>query len=425
MINSFSNFQKQLARIEELVKVPANLKKKLSQPSKVLEFEIPVKMDNGRLKKFSGFRVQYNNWRGPFKGGIRFHPEVNLEEMKALAGWMVIKCALTGVPFGGAKGGVKVNPKTLSEKELERLSRGYVKAIAQFIGPDLDVPAPDVGTNPLIMSWMMEEFCKIKNEKLKTKNGDCLATFTGKSVERGGSEGRIEATGLGGVFVLKTLLENWDLKIGHSRPTVAVQGFGNVGYHLALFAKKAGFKIVAASDSQGGVWVSKGLDPAKTLECKIKKGQVAGCYCIGTVCDLNLGRPINTKEFFQLPVDVLVPAALENVITEDNAGKIKARIILEMANGPTTPEADEILKRRKITVMPDILANAGGVVVSYFEWLQNKKQTHWSKDKVFRELKKMMKKAFEEVWQKSQEKKTDLRTAAYILAVDRLVKAAR
>lgn len=412
-MNSFQNTIKQLERAVSFLKLESKIFEKLKSLEKVIEKEISIKLDNGKLAKFKAFRAQHNNARGPYKGGIRFHPKVSLEEVKTLAFWMSLKCAVAGVPFGGAKGGVIVDPKKLSQAELERLSRAYVQAFASYLGPKVDVPAPDVGTNAKVMAWMVDEYEKIVGHPAP-------ATFTGKPVEKGGSLGRKEATGRGGVDVLQTLLRAAGLS---EKMTVAVQGFGNVGYNFAKFADKAGFKIIAASDSKGGILVKKGLNPELTLKCKQEKGMLAGCYCVGSVCDSQKGKEITNEKLLELPVDILVPAALENVITKDNTGKIRAKVIIEMANGPVAPSADKILAKRGIISVPDILANAGGVTVSYFEWKQNLAGKRWSLEKVNRELKKTMVRAFGDVWQAKEKHKTDLRTAAYILAVKRIVKA--
>ena len=424
MTDPFKNYLIQIEKVDKVLKLNFSVKKQLKTPQNIIDVDFPVKMDNGKIRLFRGFRVQFNNARGPYKGGIRFHPQVNLAEVKALAAWMAIKCAVANIPFGGGKGGVIVDPKKLSEKELEALSRAYVRAIHQYIGPDLDVPAPDVNTNPKIMGWMTDAYAselKTQNSKLKTPENEILATFTGKPVDKGGSEGRVEATGLGGAIVLTSLAQK--LKIKNEKVKIAIQGFGNVGYYFTYFAQKAGFKIIAVSDSQGGVFVPQGLDPVATLKCKKEKGKVAGCYCVGSVCDLSYGRPISNKELLELEVDVLAPAALENVINKKNADKIKAKAIIELANGPVTPEADEILQKRGIISVPDVLANSGGVTVSYFEWLQNKKNEHWKKEKVNQKLKKKITKAFEDVWNESKKRKVPLRDAAYILAVKRIVEA--
>lgn len=413
--NPFFNAVSQLRRV-----ATPQILSLLSLPQRIIDVNVPLLLDDGSLKIFHGYRVQYNNWRGPYKGGIRFHPQVDLDEVKALALWMMIKCAVVDIPFGGGKGGVVVDPKKLSERELERLSRGYVRAIADVIGPELDVPAPDVNTNAKIMGWMVDEYMKGKHdEKLR-------ATFTGKAIKDGGSEGREEATGLGGVYVLQSVLK----KLRFSPKTVAVQGFGNVGYNVTKFlveaglpAGRQGFKVIAVSDSRGGIHVPDGVNPELTLECKKKNGYLAGCYCSGSVCDLSKGRPILQEALLELPVDILVPAALENVITKENASKIKAKIILEMANGPTTPDADEILQKRGVVVIPDVLANSGGVTVSGFEWEQNMKGEHWSKDEVNTKLKKSMEKATDAVWKASQRLNVTLRAAAFSVALERITNA--
>lgn len=415
--NPFQNALAQLEKAASYLKHTSaidHLLQMLRQPNREIHVNIPVVMDDGSLRVFQGYRVQYNNARGPYKGGIRFHPTVDLAEVKALAFWMTIKCAVAGLPLGGAKGGVIVNPKELSEAELERLSRGYARAIADVIGPNKDVPAPDVNTNSTVMDWMSDEFGK-GNKKL-------LATFTGKSMKNGGSEGREEATGRGGVTVLKALLSklNDKFQMSNDKLTVAVMGFGNVGYNVTKFLVEAGFKVVAVSDSRGGIRVPDGVNPELTMECKRKNGFLAGCYCSGSVCDLSRGRPISQEALLELPVDILVPAALENVITKENAGKIQAKLILEMANGPTTPEADGILADRGIVVIPDVLANSGGVTASAFEWMQNMAEEHWSREEVNKKLKEKMEEASDAVWEAAKDLNTTLRTAAFCLALERI-----
>jgi glutamate dehydrogenase/leucine dehydrogenase len=396
--------------------------KRLIEPEMICEFSFPVKMDNGQIKVFKGWRIQHNSALGPYKGGIRFHPETVREEVQALATLMSIKCAVAGLPYGGAKGGVLVDPKKLSSAELERLSREYVKKIAHFIGEDVDVPAPDVNTNPQIMAWMIDEYQKIKGHQSK-------ATFTGKPVAMGGSLGRTEATGRGGVIVLKALLE----KLGRenfspSTLTIAVQGFGNVGYYFAKIASEARFKVVAVSDSKGAIIKPKGdkleaLDIPLVMECKKEKGTLAGCYCAGGVCDTKGGKTITNEELLELPVDILVPAALENVINEKNMKNIKAKIIIEMANGPVTEEAYEYLSKKGVIIVPDVLANSGGVTVSYLEWVQNKAGYYWSEEEVNSKLEVMMKKAFEAIWEKASKKKIPLKQAAFEVALERIVAA--
>lgn len=413
MDNPFLNAQKQLGIVAKYLEIPADTLEILKQPQKVLEVNFSVKMDNGKIKVFKGFRSQHNNALGPYKGGIRFHPDVTREEVMALSMWMSWKCAVAGILFGGGKGGVAVNPKELSEGELERLSRGYARAICPIIGPEVDVPAPDVGTNGKIMGWMMEEI-------------GGLATFTGKSVEKGGSLGREQATGRGGVYVLQAITERLassklassDQELNAKRyalnaKRIAVQGFGNVGYWFAKLAQEAGFEIVAISDSKGGI-VGDLRDMESVREWKEKSGSVVVFQ--GT-------KTITNEELLELDCDVLVPAALENAITRDNADKIKAKIIIEMANGPITPEADEILNKKGILVVPDILANSGGVTVSSFEWEQNRRGEKWSESTVNNKLEEKITGAFEEVWKTKEDKKVDLRLAAYILAVDKIVRA--
>ena len=396
--------------------------KRLIEPEMICEFSFPVKMDDGSFKVFKGWRVQHNSLLGPYKGGIRFHPQTSREEVQALATLMTIKCAVAGLPYGGAKGGVLVDPKNLSSAELERLSREYVKKIAHFIGEDIDVPAPDVNTNPQIIAWMIDEYQKIKGYQSK-------ATFTGKPVVMGGSFGRNEATGRGGVIVLKALLEKlgWE-NFSPSNLTIAVQGFGNVGYYFAKIASEAGFKVVAVSDSKGGIIKPKGenmeaLDIPLVMECKKEKGTLAGCYCSGGVCDTKGGKTITNEELLELPVDILVPAALENVINEKNMKNIKAKIIIEMANGPVTEEAYEYLSKKGVIIVPDVLANSGGVTVSYLEWVQNKAGYYWSEEEVNSKLEVMMKKAFEAIWEKASKKKIPLKQAAFEVALERIVAA--
>ncbi len=405
MANAFNNALKQLDKAVSLLDLKEGAVEALKKPKRVLQFSLPVKMDDGKLKVFEAYRVQYNDARGPFKGGIRFHQQVNLSEVKALAFWMAIKTATVGIPMGGGKGGVVVNPKKLSPAELERLSRAYMRAIADFVGPEIDVPAPDVNTNPQIMAWMMDEYEKIKG-------GHYPGVITGKPLELGGSAGRGTATAQGGFYVLSELLGK--LKSGRKKLTLAIQGFGNAGSVFADLADQAGLKVVAVSDSQGGIYNEQGLELDKVKEHKKQTGSVV---------DFEGAKKVTNQKLLELPVDILVPAALENQITKDNAGRIKAQIILELANGPITPEADEKLFKKGKIVVPDVLANAGGVTVSYFEWVQNRQQYYWTEQEVLAKLKPIMVKAFNEVWQTGQEMKVDLRTAAFVLAIKRIVEA--
>jgi glutamate dehydrogenase/leucine dehydrogenase len=429
--NPFENALRQLGKAIKHLNLTKFQIARLSNPEKVITVNFPVKMDSDEEKLFHGFRVQFNSARGPYKGGIRYHPQVDMNEVKALAFWMAIKCAVCDIPMGGGKGGIEVDPKTLSAKELEKLSRAYVRAIESDIGPYTDVPAPDVNTTPQIMKWMVDEYIKIKDQRSKIKIAEkeknkLLATFTGKLVDFGGSLGRTEATGRGGSYVLAALLKQLKLKGRYGKElTVAVQGFGNVGYYIAKFLYEAGMRVVALSDSKGAILVKDlkkgGFNPELVLKCKKEKGTLSGCYCVGSVCDLKNGKTISNKELLELPVDILVPSALENQITNENSGKIKAKVILEMANGPTTPEADEILYKKGIMVVPDVLSNSGGVTVSYFEWKQNLEGEHWTEDKVNKMLKKKMEDAFSAVWHEAKKQKTDLRTAAFIVAIRRII----
>ena len=407
-----------ITKTAEKMRLDGEMIKRLIEPEFAHEFALTITMDNGKKKVFKGWRIQHNSALGPYKGGIRFHPDTVREEVQALATLMSIKCAVAGLPYGGGKGGVVVDPKKLSKTELERLSRAFSARIARVIGVDVDVPAPDVNTTPQIMAWMIDEYQKVVGYKSP-------GTFTGKPVSMGGSLGRTEATGRGGLFVLQNLLSklrttNYKLP---TKPTIAVQGFGNVGYYFAKLAEEEGFNIVAVSDSRGGVYVKDGLSVETTLKCKKEKGMVAGCYCRGSVCDVKYGRPVSNENLLELPVDVLVPAALENVINEKNMKKIKARIILEMANGPITEEAYEYLSKKGVVIIPDVLANSGGVTVSYLEWVQGRQGYWWSEEEVNKKLEVMIVKAFEAIWNKSVEKKMPLKQAAFEVAIERITSA--
>lgn len=424
--NPWERAKRQLAKTAPFAKISPLLLARLQEPDRIITVSLPLQMDNGKVKLFTGYRVQHNNILGPYKGGIRYHHDVNMDEVRALAFWMSMKCAVVNIPMGGGKGGIIVNPKELSEKELKNLSELFASRLSSAIGPTIDVPAPDVNTNPKIMAWMVDEYIKVQSENRKAKNNftnkQLLSTFTGKPVEKGGSQGRTEATGLGGSYVLLRLLKK--LSKNPKGMTVAIQGFGNVGYYIAEFLTNAGMKVVAVSDSKEGIYVEDGLNPKLTLECKQKKGFLSGCYCVGTVCDLKKGRKITNQELLELPVDILVPAALENVITQENASRIKAQIILEMANGPITDDADSILAKKKVTIIPDILANAGGVATSYFEWYQNMNNQKWSKEKVFTKLKSKMEKVTDEVLRVAKKHQVSLRDAAYIAALTRIANKA-
>lgn len=412
--NVFENTKEQLDKALKHVKVSEDAVEILKHPRRIIQVSIPMRMDSGKCKTFNGYRVQYNDARGPTKGGIRYHPQVDMNEVKALAFWMAIKCAVVNIPYGGGKGGIEVDPKKLSMKELETLSRGFIREMHCFIGPDKDIPAPDVYTNPMIMDWMADEYGKIVGKPTP-------AVITGKSVEKGGSLGRDDATARGGFYVLQEAMKH--LKKSPKKTTVAIQGFGNAGSHFAKIAEEAGYKIIAVSDSKAAIYAPKGLHAESVLKNKAEKGMVDGVYYKGSVCTDVEHEHISNEELLELDVDVLVPAALENQITGKNANEIKAKIILELANGPTNPEADDILFKKGILMLPDILANAGGVTVSYFEWYQNMHNEKWELGKVHKKLKEIMVREFDNVDKIAKEKKIDMRTAAYVLAVERLAKA--
>lgn len=430
IMSTFQNALLQLERAAKLINLEPKLLQKLGEPERIVERELQIEMDNGSTQTFQAYRVQHSSRRGPCKGGIRFHPRVDIDEVKALALWMTIKTAVADLPFGGAKGGIAVDPKKLSAAELEKLSRAYVRAFFDIFGPDQDVPAPDVNTNAQIMDWMVAEYtalCKIKN--IAGKNP--LATFTGKSIEHGGSEGREEATGYGGFVILEALLKELRSETTNRKtqipdlPTVALQGFGNVGYFFAQYAHLAGYKLVSISDSKGAILDKRalGMNPENIMHTKKERGLIGGCYCMGSVCDCENYTQITNEEILELNVDILVPAALEGVLQEKNAPKIKAKIVFELANGPTTPQSESVLTNNGIIVVPDVLANSSGVTASYFEWRQNLENTKWSKEQVLHELRDKMNRAFQEVWKTSKELNCDLRTGAYALALRRLESA--
>ena len=410
----FVEAQKRFIETAEELGLKPSLIEELKEPNFLSKFQIPVLMDNGDTKIFTGFRSQHNNALGPYKGGIRFYEKVSEEEIKTLSMLMTWKCSLAGIPFGGGKGGVIVNPRDLSKRELERLSRGYVRELFPLIGPHKDVPAPDMNTNSQIMAWMVDEYSKLKGESSPS-------AFTGKSLDMNGLKGRNEATGYGGVVILNKLKEVLNLK--PEETTIAIQGFGNVGFHFAKFAFEKNYKIIALSEYGGGVYLGEGLNPEKVLECRNQKDKIAGCYCSGSVCDIKEGRTITNEELLETEVEVLVPAAIENVIREDNASKIKAKYIVAMANNPITKKAQRILEERGIIIVPDFLSNAGGVVASYFEWLQAIEGSVWEKQKTFNKLSEILGKAFDEVWGLSKEKEISLNKAAYLLAVSRVAEA--
>ena len=400
----FENYKVRVKHAIELLGFSAALADLMTVPQNIVQGDIDVTMDDGSAKKFPAYRVQFNNARGPYKGGIRFHPEADIEEVKALAALMAIKCAVVGIPLGGGKGGVACNPKELSQKEIEQIARGWARMMAPYIGANKDIPAPDVYTTPAIMGYMVDEFEKVMG---RSEPG----VITGKPLSMGGSQGRTPATGLGGFYVLEALLKMHDDK---SKQRVAIQGFGNVGFYAAKYIHQAGHKIVAVSDSKEGIYVGDGIDPIVANNLK-ESGKKLSEYPGATV--------ITNEELLVSDCDILVPAALDNQIREDNAKDIKAKIILELANGPITPEADEILKNKGVMVVPDVLANAGGVTVSYFEWVQNVGGYYWTEEEVFGKLKAIMQESFQQTYMLAEEKNVTLREGAFLLAVKRIAEA--
>jgi glutamate dehydrogenase (NAD(P)+) len=406
-LNSYQIGLELLDRTAEKLKLDPGLHKKLRYPKRQLIVSIPVRMDDGSLEVFTGYRVQHNVDRGPAKGGIRYHPAVTLDEIKALAMAMTWKCAVVDIPYGGAKGGVRCNPKEMSLKELEGLTRRYTYEISVIIGPEKDIPAPDVYTNSQIMSWVMDTYSMAQGFTVP-------GVVTGKPLALGGTKGRKDATSWGTIFTIQQAIQYLGLNLEGA--TVAIQGYGAAGAGIARILGKKGTKVIAVSDSWGGIYNERGLDPVKLFEHKNRTGKVSG---------YEGGETITNSELLELKCDVLVPAAFENQITEKNAERIKAKVIVEAANGPTTPGADEILNRKKIFVIPDILANAGGVAVSYFEWMQDLQSHFWTEEEVNVQLEKVMVKGFRDVLKVSQEEKVDMRTAAYMLAVSRVAEATR
>ncbi|PIR82185.1 glutamate dehydrogenase [Candidatus Kaiserbacteria bacterium CG10_big_fil_rev_8_21_14_0_10_59_10] len=406
-----------LRRAAASVSLDPLLEAHLMHADRAVQVSVPVLRDDGSVSVFDGYRVQHDNTLGPYKGGIRYHPAVTTDEVRTLALWMTIKCAVVGIPFGGAKGGIAVDPKSLTERELEALTREFARKLYPLVGPERDIPAPDVQTNARIMDWFADEYGKVRGERTP-------AVVTGKSLNAGGSEGRTEATGYGGAEVLLEVLRRMHEPL--EGLTVAVQGFGNVGFHFAQKLAGTGLRVVAVSDSKGGIYVPDGIaDITAVEECKRSQGTVAGCYCIGSVCNEANKEQLHASEIsgediFSQEVDILVPAALENVLTKDTAPRVRARYVLELANGPTTAEADAVLLERGVTVIPDVLANAGGVAVSYAEWKQNMANESWSRERVLRELEDTMRRATSEVLEEAQSGDIPLRDAAYRTAIRRL-----
>ena len=399
-LNPFEIAQRQVKNACDKLGADPAVYEILKNPMRVHEVSFPVKMDDGSVKTIVGYRSQHNNACGPYKGGIRFHPAVNLDEVKALSTWMTFKCSVTGVPYGGGKGGIAIDPKDFSEAELERISRGFAAALAPYIGEKVDIPAPDVNTNGKIMAWMVDEYEKVTGEYAP-------GVFTGKPIEFGGSLARTEATGYGVAIMAKAAIEK--LGIDFQGATVAVQGFGNVGSYAALYAHQLGAKVVAISDINVTIYNENGIDVYALFKDPVRP-----------VANNGYGKEITKEEFFALPVDAILPCALENQITSANAGSIKAKVVCEGANGPTTPEADAILAKNGVLLVPDILANAGGVTVSYFEWVQNLQRFSWSFDDVQKKQEDLMYKAFDDIWNLMKEFNVDMRTAAYMMSIRRI-----
>lgn len=409
----FSDASQRLDEALEYASISEDAIERLKLPKSSLKVSIPVRMDDGTLRIFPGYRVRYDDTRGPTKGGIRYHQDVSIDEVQSLAFWMTFKCAVANLPFGGGKGGITVNPKELSPFELERLSRGYIDAVADFIGPDIDIPAPDVYTNQMIMGWMVDQYSIIERQITP-------AVITGKPLTMGGSLGRDTATAMGAFFTIEATWPKLGLNGSPADTTVAVQGFGNAGAIIAELLFNAGYKVVAVNDSKGGIYRREGLDVPSVRQFKDSTRTLKAVYCEDSVCSIVEHETITNEELLALDVDILAPAALENQITEANARDIKAKAVYELANGPTTPGADEILRQRDVIVFPDILVNAGGVTVSYFEWVQNRQGLYWTLEQVNQRLKQMMVEETERIWAIAQEQGTSPRTAAYVHALNRI-----
>lgn len=407
-INPFEMAKKQIDIASKYLNVEPGLLERLKHTKREVIVHFPVKMDNGEVRIFTGYRVQHDVSRGPAKGGIRYHPDVDLDEVRALAMWMTWKSAVVNIPFGGAKGGVQCNPKEMSPHEIENLTRRFTWEISIILGPEQDIPAPDVYTNPQVMAWIMDTFSILKGYSVP-------GVVTGKPIELGGSLGRYEATGRGVVITSLEALKHLKKPIEGAK--VVIQGCGNVGGIAAKHFDRLGAKIIAISDSRGGLYNERGLDIKRILDCKSQY------QCL--ICDKKEEEEITNEELLELECDILVPAALENQITEKNAPRIRARIIAEGANGPTTPEADEILNDKGVFIIPDILANAGGVTVSYFEWVQNLQELIWSEEEVLERLTRIMQRSFREVLEISLTKKIPMRTAALVLGIGRVAEAIR
>jgi glutamate dehydrogenase (NAD(P)+) len=407
-INPFEVALKQLDEAAKLIKLDKGLHQVLASPKRVLTVSLPVKMDKGEIRVFTGYRSQHNDARGPYKGGIRYHPQVTIDEVKALSMWMTWKCAVADIPYGGGKGGIICNPKEMSDGELERMTRRYAYAIADIIGPHTDIPAPDVYTGGKEMAWIMDTYSALKGNFVQPE------IITGKPIAIGGSLGRNEATGRGLGFTVREAAKK--LKINMKTATVAVEGFGNAGQFASQFVEEQGAKVIAASDSRGGVYNKAGMEVAALRKHKERTGSVVG---------FPGAKSMSNEELLETECTILIPAALENQITGKNAGKVKAKIMAEAANGPTTPEADDILYRNKIMIIPDILANGGGVTVSYFEWLQNLRRDYWTEAEVNERLDKNITKAFLDVYDTHEKYSVNMREASTVLAVNRVVEAVK
>jgi glutamate dehydrogenase (NAD(P)+) len=403
--NPYDIAKDQLRRVATLFGVDSNLVNILQECKKSVVVSVPVTLDDGNIVAYEGYRVTHNIARGPSKGGIRYHPDVELDEVKALAMWMTWKCALMGIPFGGAKGGISVDPKKLSPGELQRMTRRYTSEIINEIGPEKDIPAPDVGTDPSVMAWIFDTYSMNKGHSV-------LGVVTGKPLNVGGSLGRLEATAHGALYCIQEAIRKREMRMDGLR--AVVQGFGNVGSFLAKFLAEQGATVIGVSDSRGGIYNEAGLDMAAVLAHKQETGALEGLR--GT-------ESITNEELLVLDCDVLAPCALEQVITRDNADQVKAKIIAEGANGPVTPAADEILDERGILILPDVLANAGGVVVSYFEWVQGLQEYFWKEDEINSKLRDITTRAFNETWRTAEDRKTSMRLSAYGLAVRRVADA--
>lgn len=415
----YTRFQKTLHSVLKKIDLEDGKNTLFNEPQFVNKDDITITRDDGSTETYHAFRVQFNNARGPFKGGIRFHQDADEDEVKALAALMAIKTAVVNVPFGGAKGGVQVNPKELTKAEVQQVARAYVRVFQDALGPDIDCPAPDVNTNPDIMAWMRDEY-----EQLTRSYSPAM--ITGKPLSFGGSLGRDTATARGGFFILQEMVDRLALDPHDMR--IAIQGFGNAGAHMAKFLHDAGYTVVAVSDSQGGIYSSEGIDPVRIYKYKQKTGSVTGEYCEGSVCDIermNMDnvRKITNEELIECDCDILIPAALDNVITEENADRVQAKYILELANGPTTPEADAILEQKDIRVIPDVLANAGGVTVSYFEWSQGRSGEQWTADVVDERLKRMILDAYKAVRREARRENMSYREAAFAVGIKRMLDA--